>query len=358
MTTTLEPPPTPTPSAPPERTSRIVAWRLPVLAGLLALVGTFVVGGILLVIAGANPFLAYRDLVKGAFGSRRAIEQVLVATVPLLVIALGLCFAYRAKVWNIGAEGQFLAGALTAAAVALHVSVGSRWLLTPLVLIAGTLGGAVIGWLIGELRARWAVNEILTSLLLNYVLFYVVTWAVRKPLHTPRNPLPSTDALPSAAMLPSLGSTSVHAGLIVALALVPITAYVLNRTPLGFRITMLGLNPGTSEGVGVNTRRLIVSTMMISAGLAGLAGAIQLIGPAGYLDNQISAGFGYTAIVVAMLGRLRAFGVMLAALFLAALAVGGEFMERTQQIPAAITLVIGAVFVLFVLLAGKLGSRS
>lgn len=322
-----------------------------------AILGTVAIGGVLLVISDANPIQAYRDIVAGSVGSIDSLEQTITTAIPVAMIALGLCVAFRANVWNIGGDGQFLIGALCATAVALTFGLDSALLLLPLALLAGAAGGAVYGGLVGGLRARWNVSEVITSLLLNYLAFYLVTYVVRQPLRGEGSYLPETDQLPAAATLPTLGSTSIHAGIFVLLGLVPVAAYLLGRTPLGFRVRMLGLNPEATKAVGVPTERLIVLTMLFSGGVSGLAGAVQVSGAAQFLSNALSNNFGFTAIVVALLGRLNPIGTVVAGLFIAALTVGGEELQRSQNVPQPIVTVISASFVLLVLVARRLSAR-
>lgn len=315
----------------------------------------FLIGGALVLIAGGSPLAALRSMFDGAIGSDFAIGQLLVQAIPLLIIGLGLAVAFRGRIYNIGAEGQLFIGALAGGTLLLTVGNGGA-LMIVLAMVAATAGGAAWGAIVGVLRARWAVNEVISSLLLTYIALFVFAWAIRRPLADPAsgNNLASR-AIPDSALLPTLPRLFVHYGLFVGLALVPIVGYVMARTPFGFRVRVLGLNPGAAEVAGVRTGRLIVGLMVISGGLAGLAGIIQVVGISGRLDSGISQGYGFTAIVVALLGRLRAFGVLLAALFVAFLNVGGQAMSVEDGLPYSMVLAIQGVFVLLVLVADRFG---
>jgi simple sugar transport system permease protein len=293
-------------------------------------------------------------MVKGAFGSRFAIEQVLVGAVPLCIIGLGLALAFRGSVWNIGAEGQFYMGALAGGAVALSVPWAIPFVIVPLSLAGGALGGAGWGWVVGEIRSRWGVNEVITSLLLNYVAIDLFAYVIRKPLRDPTGYLPQSRMVPTQAQLPVVPGLRVHAGLVVALVLVPVVAYVSNRTKWGFRSRAMGLNRDASQAMGTDVRRTTVHLMLVSGGLAGLAGIVQILGVQLRLQNGISPGFGFTAIVVALLGRNRAVGVLLAAIAVAAINVGGQAMQVSQQIPVAAVETIQALFILLLLVADRL----
>jgi simple sugar transport system permease protein len=198
------------------------------------------------------------------------------------------------------------------------------------------------------------VNEVISSLLMNYIAIFGFSYVIRKPLGDPAagNSLAS-EAIPSDTRLPFIPDIFAHYGIFIALALVPIVAYVARMTPFGHRVRMMGLNAEAAGVAGVNTRRLIVVLMAISGGLAGLAGVIQLVGVEGRMDAGISAGYGFTAIIVALLGRLDAFGVLLAAVLISFLHVGGQAMSIENGLPYSIILAIEGVFVLFVLAADR-----
>ena len=324
----------------------------------LAVLGGFAIGGLLLAIAGAPPLEAYADLFRGAFGSRNAIERVLVEAAPLLIIALGLTIAYRAKVWNIGAQGQFDAGATAAAALALALPGVAGWALIPMSLVVAAIAGAAIGALIGFLRARYDANVVITSLMLNYVAFFFLAWVVRRPLRDPAGFLPQSARVPDDARLPLLFDSRVNVGLVIALVLAVAVWWLFRRTATGFSLDLIGQSSDVAEAVGRPVRRLIVGAAAASAAFAGLAGGIQLLGSEFRLAQTISSGVGFTAIVVALLGRLRPAGVVLSAIFIAGLEVGGDAMQRTQGIPGAAVRVIQAIFVIFLLVAHRVSERG
>jgi simple sugar transport system permease protein len=338
----------------PARSRRIRAGLSSFGAVLLSLV----IGGLLMAIAGGDPVSAYQSLVDGAFGSPYAIGQMLILTVPLLVMGLGLALAFRGRVYNIGAEGQLYMGALASGVVAIFLPVD----FSPLLIVASMLAGvaAGVGWgaIVGVLRAHWGVNEVITSLLLNFVAILIFTWCVRRPLRAPGSPDLQGRQIDPDAALPILPDVAVHVGIFVAIALVPIAAYIMARTPFGMRVRMLGFNAEAARTAGISSRRMILGLMAISGGLAGLAGAIQTLGVAERLDLGISNGYGFTAIVVALLGRLNAIGVVLAAVFMAVLQSGGQAMSVTEGLPYAIVLAIPGVFVVFLLIADRLARES
>lgn len=323
-----------------------------------AVAAAFVLGGILLALAGANPFQAYADMLSGTFGSRFNLSLVLVETAPLLLIGLGLAVAFRARVWNIGAEGQLLMGALAGGAFAIYAPIGTRAVMIPAACVVGSLAGGAWGWVVGFLRARWSVNEVISSLLLNYVALRILEYTIRKPLRDPVGFQPVSETLPDPARLPDIPGLRTHIGLLIGLALIPVVAYVMRRTPFGFHTRMMGLNRDATEAAGVRTGRLITAVMVVSGAFAGLAGILQVMGPESRLTGNISPGFGFTAIIVALVARTRPVGVLMAAVLIGALTLGGDVIQRTQQVPRVLTIVIQALFVLLILVADKVARRS
>jgi general nucleoside transport system permease protein len=340
--------------APARRRRQLRAVVSPVGAVLLALV----LGAGLVIVAGGDPISAYSALISGAFGNEADVGEVLAQATPLLIIGLGLAMAFRAGVYNIGAEGQLFIGALAGGAVAVLLPMHSGLVLILASLTAGLIGGALWGSIVGVLRARWGVNEVITSLMLNYVGILAFSYAVREPLRDPAATSGlSGKAVPSIAQLPSLPGLLVHVGVLIPLALVPVVWYVMARTPFGFRLRMLGLNAEAARAVGVPARRMVMWLMVVSGGLAGLAGVIQVLGVSLRLDPNLSSGTGYTAIVVALIGRCQAFGVLLAALLIAVLQAGGQAMSVTESLPYSIVLAIEGVFVVFLLIADQVARR-
>jgi simple sugar transport system permease protein len=319
-----------------------------------AVIFALVVAGVLVVVAGGNPFGAYASFVEGSLGSRFAIGLVFVQTTPLLLIGLGLALAFRGRVYNIGAEGQFYMGALAGGAVGGALgSFAAGPAAISIAVVAGIAGGAAWGLIVGVLKARWRVNEVISSLLLNYIATFVFAYVVRRPLRDPEATFIVGKELRSANHLPVVSALSAHAGILIAFALVPVVWYAAERAPFGFRVRMMGLNSEAAHAAGVNTPLLIATLMAISGGFAGLAGIIQVLGVTYRLDPALSNGYGFTAIVVALLGRLNAVGVLLAALFVGVLTVGGQAMAVQRGLPFASVLAIEGIFVVFVLIANR-----
>jgi general nucleoside transport system permease protein len=318
-------------------------------ASLVAILIGLGFGAIIIVAAGGEPFAAYTSLFRGAVGSRFDIGQTLEQSIPIMIIGLGLAVAFRARVWNIGAEGQFYIGALTGGLVAIYLPIDVPVILIPLSFAAAMAGGAIWAWIVGYMRAHWGVNEIVTSLLMNYPAFFLMEYLCRVPLRG--GFIIQSKPVRTAAQLPDVPGFPVHLGIIVAIGLVPIVAYLMNKTPFGFRVDVFGMSPDVAEAAGVDRKKIVKRVMVVSGALAGLAGVIQVMGVQIVLNPFISRGFGFTAIIVALLGRNRPIGVLMAALFIGAMSNGGIAMQQAQNLPTSIILSVQALFVLLLLAA-------
>ena len=318
---------------------------------LAAMVGgaALAVSVLTIVAAGADPLGALDALVRGAVGDRFALADTLARTCPLLLTGLAVALAFRAGVWNIGAEGQLLMGAL--AATATGDALGGLPFPLPAVaaLTAGAAAGACWAWIAALLKVRRNVSEVIATIMLNFVAARLVGWAVHGPLMEAGGRYPQSDALTDATRLPATTS-GVHLGILLAVVFVPVVSVLVGRTALGFRWRAAGDNAEAARVAGLAPAGAIVSAMLVSGGLAGLAGAIELTGVTGRLYEQFSAGQGYTAIAVALLGRLHPVGVAAAALFFGALAAGSAAMQRTAGVSAVFAAIVQAA-VIFALLA-------
>jgi general nucleoside transport system permease protein len=331
----------------------LATFAIPLAAVALALL----LCAVIIALVGTNPLDAYRALARGAFGSTRAATQTAIRAAPLLLIALGLTLAFRSKVWNIGAEGQFFMGALAASWFALQFDSLPPAIMLPAMVAVAFLGGALWGLIPALLRAYMGANEIVTSLLLNYVAAFFVAYLVRSPMKDPNYFLPQSAPLPAAATIPLLGNSKLHAGIILALVCVPIIYLILWKTPLGYRLRVVGSNPDAARYAGISVERSIITVMLISGGMAGIAGMVEVAAVHHRLMTGISAGFGFTAIVVALLGQLNPLGVLVAAYFFASLVIGADSMQRVVGLPVSLTEIIQALVVLFFLAGDHFSKR-
>jgi ABC-type uncharacterized transport system permease subunit len=316
------------------------------LRSLAAAAAALAVAGAVIAALGFPPVDALRALVGGSLGSSAAWTATLLKTGPLLLTGLSVALAFRCGVWNIGAEGQLLAGALAATALATRVAPEAPTaLLVPLVAFGGAAAAAALGAVAGLLRAVRGVSEVISTILLNFIAIQAVAWAVQGPLQEASGAYPQSDALPAAARLPGVGR--LHAGVWIAFAAALAVAWLLFRTPLGFRLRAVGLSPLAARFAGISPERHAVVAFAIAGALAGAAGAFEVAGVTGRLYQGLSPGYGYTAIAVALLARLHPLAVVPSALFFGALEAGAGAMQREAGIPSVATQVVQGVVILF-----------
>lgn len=324
---------------------------------LSVLVG-LIVGGLIMVFAGENPFDVYRAMATGAFGSYYNISETFVKMIPLLLTGLGVAVAFRMQLWNIGAEGQFYFGAIFATWVAIYgLADAGPWVVIPAMMVAGMIGGALWAAIPGVLRGYLGVNETITTLMLNYIAILFSEYLVHGPWRDPAGyGFPGTAAFPDATYLPTWGTTRVHLGLVFDLVAAAILFFVLRRTRWGYEIGVTGASERVARYAGMRTARNIVLVLALSGGLAGLAGMSEVAGINHSLQRGLSPGYGYTAIIVAWLGRLNPFGIVLVSFLLASLLVGGDQLQISLGLPSAIAPMLQGT-ILFCLLGGDFFSR-
>lgn len=318
-------------------------WLEPIGAVALALA----CAALVLAALGADPLRALAALARGAFGDRLAVENTLVRLGPLALIGLGVAVAFRSAIWNIGGEGQLYLGALAATALGTRVlPEAPALLLVPVVLGGGALAGALWAGIAALLKTQRSVSEVLSTILLNFVAVLGVAWAVHGPLQEAAASYPQSDLLPAAARLavPN-GLLRVHVGLAFSL-LLPFALWVwMFRTAAGLRLRAVGSAPDAARYAGVVPERETLRVMLLSGALAGLAGALEIAGVTGRLFENLSPGYGFTAIAVGLLARLHPIGVLPAALFFAALASGSGAMQRSAGVPSVTVQIIEALVI-------------
>lgn len=321
---------------------------------LIAVAAAMAIAGVLIALAGAPVFTAYGKILTSAFGSRLSATETLMRATPLILTGLAAAVAFRARLWNIGAEGQFYIGAIAVAAASAHLLSGLTPILQiPLLLAIGALAGMVMLLLPLWLRLRFSVDEVVTTLLLNFVIILFVSMLIDGVLKDPTAfGWPQSEAVDKAARLPKLIDRSrLHIGLVIAVVVALVVHFVQTRTVFGMQSRAAGLNPAGAVFAGVPLGRTLVFVAMISGGLAGLAGAIEVLGVKGYVTTDLSPGYGYSGIVVAMLANLNPVGVVFAALFTAMMFVGADGMSRSMGIPTYIADVTVALSLLSMLVA-------
>ncbi len=338
----------------PRRSTDPARAAVPVAALVLALA----VGGILIITEGASPLAVYRTVVEGVVRSRFGWRDMLVEATPLAIIGLGLALAYRARVFTIGAEGQYLIGAVAAVAVLTAPSVAGLPAAALIILGVVTAAAAGAAWssLSALLLSRFGTSVVISSLLLNYVAVALLAWAVRAGFKDPAAFVPQSRPI-GAAALPDVPWLDVHIGVAAAGALALVAAVVLARTRAGFLVDVHGGNPDALDAHELAKGRLVLGVLAVCGALSGLAGFVQVAGVEQRLTPSSSVGYGFTAIVVAVLGRNRPVGVVLAALALSALTIGFEYAQRDHRLSASVVGVVQALIVLFVVVGDALVTR-
>jgi ABC-type uncharacterized transport system permease subunit len=368
--TPVEPAPAAPAPAKEPRGSGLPSWAVQGLVSLSAIVLALVVGAILIIVSdeqvktamgyfGAAPMdtisaaasavgEAYKALALGAFGSVTAITESLTQATPLICGGLAVSLAFRTGLFNIGAQGQLIMGAILAA------YVGFAWNLPPVIhllvaILAGLIGGAVWGGVVGLLKARTGAHEVIVTIMLNYVAIYLLSWlltttAFRRPGRTD----PISPVVDANAQYPQFGDTRLHGGFILSLLAAVFVWWLLNRSTIGFELRAVGANAEASRTAGMSVGRAYIIAMVVAGALAGLAGTQQVLGTDLPLTDGVAASVGFDAITVALLGRGTPVGTVLAGLLFGALNAGGLQMQLITQTPLTLTTVLQALIVLFV----------
>ncbi|MBD2447374.1 ABC transporter permease [Nostoc sp. FACHB-152] len=335
-----------------------IQFLLPILSPLIAIASALIVGAILIIFAGANPITAYTALFQESLSTYFGFGNTLTKMTPLLFTSLGVLVALKAGQFNIGGEGQIYLGALGSTLIGLYVQGLPAIIHIPLALLAGFIFGAVWGWIPGYLKAVRGVNEVITTLLLNYIAINLISYLVQNPLKAPTAPSPYSPLIAKSAQLPIiLPGSLAHAGIILALITAAILWILLVRSPLGYQITAVGFNPIAARYARMSVERTIMFVMALAGGLAGLAGATEVMGLKYRLFEQISPGYGFDAIAIAFLSRGNIGGVVLTSLFFAALRSGANVMQRSAGVPVTVVYAIQGLTVLFIAISLAVETR-
>lgn len=336
------------------RTDTPVLWQIA--TPLLAVLATMIAGGILFAVMGHDPVAAIRTIFwDPLFGPAASYSrpQLLVKAAPLILIASGLAVGFRAGIWNIGAEGQYIIGAICGAAVALAAYPAPEMWIFPAMVIAGAAGGWAWGMIPALLRNWFGASEILVSLMLVYVAQRIAAWMAFGPMKNPEGfGFPGSRNLqqyPAAANPELIAGTGAHWGVVAAVLAVLATWFLMSRHIRGFHIRAAGIAPRAARFAGVKPETLVAFCLGLSGALAGMAGLFEVAGPAGQITDKVGVGYGFTAIIVAFLGRLHPVGILLAGLLLALTYIGGELAQLMMNLPAATVQVFQGMLLFFLL---------
>jgi general nucleoside transport system permease protein len=329
-----------------------------IISPLIAIASSLIVGAILILLAGANPIAAYTALFQESLSTYFGFGNTLTKMAPLLLTSLGVLVALRAGQFNIGGEGQIYLGALGSALIGLYLQGLPAFIHVALALFAGFLFGAIWGLIPGYLKAVRGINEVITTLLLNYIAINLVSYLVQNPLKAPNAPSPYSPLIAKSAQLPIiLPGSLAHAGILLGLIAAAILWILLTRSPLGYQISAVGFNPIAARYAGISVQRTIMLVMALAGGFAGLAGASEVMGLKYRLFEQISPGYGFDAIAIAFLSRGSVLGVVLTSLFFSTLRSGANVMQRSAGVPVTVVYAIQGLTVLFIAISLALEER-
>jgi general nucleoside transport system permease protein len=329
---------------------------------LLAIMAAMLVGSLLFLAVGADPFRGYLALLREAFGTLRGLGFSLVRAAPLTLVALGAVVSWRAGFGYLGFEGCFVLGATAATWFGLLTDADAAIgplpfaVFLPLVILVSFAAGGLWASLVGALRARFGGNEVLISLMTNYVAILIVQYLISGPMRAPGG-LPQSARLPTTTWLPFIiPGTRAHAGILIALVACVLTWALLRKTPLGYELIVAGLNPSAARYGGIDVSRKLIFAAILAGGLGAVAGMVELLGVQHRLVDGMSGGVGFIGVVVALLARLNPITVLPTAIVFGGMTVGADAMQRSASVPSSIAFILQALIVLFVL-AGDLVRR-
>lgn len=323
---------------------------IPVISVALAVI----IGSVIIIIAGYDPLPAFAALLKGAFGGPRQIGETMLRTTPLMFTGLAVAYGFRAGLFNIGAEGQLFLGGLTAAWLGILMAGFPWWINLPVILIAAALAGGAWAFIPAVLKAKVGAHEVITTMMFTFIGRFIVSWLIVGPLMD-EGQIPQTAELPVESTIPRmhevftfLDPSRAHFGFWIAIVLAVLMWFLLKYTTLGFEARAVGFNPWASETGGISVASTTVKALCISGALAGLAGAVEVMGVHGRLFDQFSAGFGFTGIAVALLAKNHPLGVIPAAVLFGAMSAGAGTMQLEADVPQKVIFIIQALIIFFV----------
>jgi ABC-type uncharacterized transport system permease subunit len=305
--------------------------------------------------AGKSPLVALDALYRGTFGTTAGLAESIVQATPLMLLSLGLAIVFRGKVWNIGAEGQQVFGAIVVTWFVLLFLKDplASYIMIPVALLLSLLGGGLFATIPALMKSRLGINEVITTIMMNWVAVEGLNWLVRGPFQDKSIPgsYPESPIFPPQTALPIIvPNTSVTVGIIVSVVLCFLGYYILFKTPLGYSIRAVGFNPSAAKTSGISVMRIVNSAMILSGALAGLGGGVYILGVTHELLPEQASGIGYTAVVVSLLGNLHPLGVIFSSLFFGALISGMSSVERALQIPRTLSLLSQGIIIVLILI--------
>ena len=319
---------------------------------LLAVLGALITGGIFLLCLGYAPLSVYGSMLKGALGSSGMQKETIKLMVPLCLTTLGVALAFKMRFWNIGGEGQICAGAIAASYFAYFHNYLPSYLLLPVMAVAAVIAGGLWGLIPAFFKTRFGTNETLFTLMLNYIVIYIITFLREGPWRNPEGGFAAMPRFPKQARLPEAmfpGVGNVHIGWIIMLLMVIVLFIYLRHTKQGYELTVVGENEKTARYAGMPVRAIVMRTMFMSAGLCGLVGMLQVAGPDRQLTDAVANGRGFTAVSVAWLARLSPLGILVVSFLFSVLEKGCSMMQTEFRIPSSMSDILQGIILFFVL---------
>lgn len=329
--------------------NKVVNTCRQIIASLCTVIIALLIGAVLIILSGNDPVEAYSTLFQGAFGSKQRMSETFVKTIPLMIMALGTSIAFKSQLWNIGGDGQFICGAILSILVGLYSGLPT-WIVMPVSLLMGAFGGALWAGLAGWLKTKFNANEVITTLMLNNIASYFLSYLVHGPLKDPNGfDFPQTPTLEAKYHIPLFSSgIRIHWGIFLALIIL-VLMIVLWKSTFGFQIDMLGQGEHISRYSGINVKKTIILTMMLSGALSGIAGWNEVFGVQYRLLDGLASGYGNLSIVIALLGGLNPLGICVSSFFFSALMVGGATMQRMTEVPYSVVDIIQGLVIVFII---------
>lgn len=320
-------------------------------AMLFAILMAFLISALFILFLKVSPVDAFWAILKGAFGTPYGISEVLAKAIPLLIMSIGVTLAFKGGLSNLGGDGQFYFGALASVLVGLYCTGLPYPLRILLAMLVAALAGGMWGGLAGWMKAQLHTSEVIITIMLNYVAIFFVGFLINGPFIAPGG-IPQTRSLDVGLQFPKLVSgTRVHAGLFLAIAIVVAVWWIMAKTVPGYKIQTVGCSPAAARYAGISTKRYYTTIMLASGGIAGIAGMVEVYGVHYRVLDGISGSFGFTAVLVALLGKLHPAGIVVGSLAVSVLAVGANSMQITMAVPTAIATVVQSLLIFFMLIA-------
>lgn len=313
---------------------------------IIAVIVALLLGALIMALGGSDPIEAYKLMLQGSIGSGFALSETVVKTASLCLAGLSYAFAYRSGLMNIGIEGQMVAGAILSSYFGIALQGLPKIIHLPICLLAGMLGGAVIGAIVAFLKNRFGANEVITTVMFNYIILFLLDFLVLGPMRATGDFPQSARIQPSAELSVIIPNTRVNSGIIIALVAVVIYGIYWFKSRKGFEMKIVGLSPNVAKAIGIDVKRNIILAFAISGALGGLVGSLEILGIQKRLVQSFSPGYGFDGIAIALLGRNNPVGIFLSAFLFSILKTGGNNMQMFSDVPSSVVMILQGIIII------------